>query len=589
MYNLELEKELKYGDKFSVKGSMDFENSGESYSIRREWVYKKDIDDSAKIEEDISMLKKDDDNNWNRINNPEKIIEELLPSGLSEYFFFDGESMIADLKVKGKESAKKLRHAMFTILDLNLIENAVTHIGKTDLKTTALGLLYLAKSGSKDVNNTEILSLKGNINQLQDRVNSLEKDIEEAKNEKKIKDEFIKDVSEHIGSFKSKRAYEKARKELIDRRNLKISESENAQVKFGDVIIESYPYFLMKTPIEKAKYKINLELDNDELPSGLTKELLTTILRDKICICGNTLSEDELKTLRLYTEKFPPYSYKEMYSKLSLKAEFWESRYSENGLDTLIESVINNNENAAKCDIEITELDNEEKNKDSDTEKLITDRRIAEERLYELSDIIDNLSKNLGEVNAKLKAAMNRYDKLTDQSDNNKAINDKIEILSQVKKRLEDKLDAVSIDYSKKLELSIQSLVDIMLNSKRSVTVSKDFTVRIVDNHDSEYKSEGQFAIVSFAYIGGIFKLLEQEVGLRGKEYPMVLDGPFSKLSSVHKSNVINTIPYFAPQIIIFSKDDLQNDFEKEKIGHIWTIISNEEKNVSELKEGFLW
>ena len=37
------------------------------------------------------------------------LIEKMLPSGLSEYFFFDGESMIADLRVKGRDSAGKLR------------------------------------------------------------------------------------------------------------------------------------------------------------------------------------------------------------------------------------------------------------------------------------------------------------------------------------------------------------------------------------------------------------------------------------------------------------------------------------------------
>jgi hypothetical protein len=128
-----------------------------------------------------------------------------------------------------------------------------------------------------------------------------------------------------------------------------------------------------------------------------------------------------------------------------------------------------------------------------------------------------------------------------------------------------------------------------MLTSKRTVTVSSDFFVRVFDSYDDESKSEGQFAVVSFAYIGGILKLLKGQEALKPKEYPLVLDGPFSKLGDDHRRNVIETIPDYAPQIIIFSKDDLQKDFNADKIGCVWTIQSNEEKNVASVEEGFLW
>ena len=40
---------------------------------------------------------------------------------------------------------------------------------------------------------------------------------------------------------------------------------------------------------------------------------------------------------------------------------------------------------------------------------------------------------------------------------------------------------------------------------------------------------------------------------------------------------------------LLFTKDDLQNVFDKEHIGRVWTISSNDEKNVATVKEGFLW
>lgn len=83
--------------------------------------------------------------------------------------------------------------------------------------------------------------------------------------------------------------------------------------------------------------------------------------------------------------------------------------------------------------------------------------------------------------------------------------------------------------------------------------------------------------------------MLQSEDHLSSKEYPLVLDGPFSKLDPDQRQNVVDMIPQFAPQVILFSKDDLHEVFHAENIGRVWTIVSNEEKNIAKIEEGHLW
>ena len=83
--------------------------------------------------------------------------------------------------------------------------------------------------------------------------------------------------------------------------------------------------------------------------------------------------------------------------------------------------------------------------------------------------------------------------------------------------------------------------------------------------------------------------MLQSEKDLSAKEYPLILDGPFSKLDEDYRQAVVENVPEFAPQVIIFSKDSLQDVFPKNKIGRVWTIQSNNEKNIASVKEGFLW
>lgn len=115
LYNLAFESEQEYGSVFDVMGRIDFEHDGSLYSLTRKYTYRKGLDDSEKIGEDLSLQKRDEDYNWKRVDRPVETIEKMLPSGLSEYFFFDGESMIADLRVKGKDSAGKLRKALYSM------------------------------------------------------------------------------------------------------------------------------------------------------------------------------------------------------------------------------------------------------------------------------------------------------------------------------------------------------------------------------------------------------------------------------------------------------------------------------------------
>ena len=251
-------------------------------------------------------------------------------------------------------------------------------------------------------------------------------------------------------------------------------------------------------------------------------------------------------------------------------------------------TVLENNDQASECDNRIRELDEAEK-KSPDIESLIVARQQAESDLRDLERRIMTLNTEKKKLEILLKQQMKLFDQYTQENAAAVKVNGKIQIMEQVAAYFRRKLEQASLTYSQSLEANIQSLIDAMLTSKRKVAVSPEFSVRVTDSFNDESKSEGQFAVVSFAYIGGILKMLRSEEQLSAKEYPLVLDGPFSKLDPDQRQNVVNMIPEFAPQVILFSKDDLHGVFAEESIGRVWTIVSNEEKNVARIEEGHLW
>lgn len=588
LYNLQYESECSFGDTFLVMGSIDFEHDGAQYSLRRTYTYRKGLADSEKIAEDFSLSKMDEDFNWRRLDRPKETIEKLLPSGLSDYFFFDGESMIADLRVKGKDSAGKLRKALYSMFDLDILEAAINHVGETKLKTTVLGKLYLSKGTISS--GSQIAAIKTNIEDAQNRQERLNRDLASAQKRKAERQSVLVSVSEQIGGFKSKADYERQRKELKVQRDLFLKNAADAQVHFGAQVSEMFPRLLISKTVQDAKTKIHLKIEKNRLPSGISKKLIAYLTDSTTthCICGNPLCDAERQHIRAYLSIMPPCSYTESYQNFLTAAKMWGRGYDKSRIEDSIMTVLANNEQAEKCDVQIHELDEAEK-KSPDIEDLIVARQQAEQEISELDAQIGAIGTNQKKLEIYLNKQMKDFDNATKENAAAEKVNRKIRIMEEVAAYFRKKLDDASASYSQRLEENIQSLIDDMLTSRRKVTVSPEFAVRVTDSFNDESKSEGQFAVVSFAYIGGILKMLRSEEHLSSKEYPLVLDGPFSKLDPDQRQNVVNMIPQFAPQVILFSKDDLHEVFSAESIGRVWTIVSNEEKNIARIEEGHLW
>ncbi len=588
LYNLSFEKEQSYGSVFIVMGRIDFEHDGHFYSLTRTCSFKKGLDDSAKISEELQLNYKDEEDNWIRMDRPKDTVEKFLPSGLSDYFFFDGESMIADLRVKGKDSAGKLRTALYSMFDLDVIEAALEHIGRRDLKTTVLGKLFISKG--ENVQTGAISTIKTNIEGAQQKIKDFEDTLTKLEKEKKDKKELITSISEQIGTTKSKKEYEMQRKNLKHQRDTFLDNAEVAQKDFGDAIIDNFPQLLISKAVADAKDKIHLKVEKNNLPHGLSKRLVAYLLAasTKECICGNPLCDSEREHIREYEIMMPPKSYTSMYNDFSRTAEMWGRGYDKEKLESYVRRVFDNSEHAHNCDAQIHALDEDER-KSPDVEDLIVDRQNAENRIVEIDKDIVRVTKELDKFKIYLKKQMKEFEDLTGQLEGNEYITKKMDIMEAVRKYFDGLLSDAAEKYSKSLQENIQNLINQMLTSKRYVKVSSEFAVRVEDSNGDESKSEGQFAVVSFAYIGGILKMLKDDDKLSAKEYPLILDGPFSKLDSDQRQNVIDVIPKFAPQVILFSKDNLQEYFEEDAIGRVWTIVSNDEKNIASVKEGFLW
>lgn len=586
LYNLAYENELPVNTHFDVMGRVEFEHLGEKYSLTRTNTYRKGLKETTLSKESVTLYKQGEDFDWGKIDDPERAIEKILPSGLSEYFFFDGESMIADLSVKGQDSAAKLRKALYSMFELDVLEAAIKHIGNINLKTTVIGKLFINKAN--DVDDEAVGAVLRNIEQAQSMISKYEEKIKASEETIRTNNEKINIISETIGAQKSKQDYEIERKKEEENLALYIKTIKKAKSGFGEKIMSVYPQLLISRIVKDTADSVHEYASKIEFPMGLNKELIGYLTERTKCICGNPIHEKEKELLNSYLDMMYPNSYDNVYSGYYHMAQRWSADFKSDYLDGYISEVLDYTRKAEEAEHRVKDLDKAQKNS-PDVGDLVIERQKLERKVKTETEALDGYKQKLKDYKRYLKKQNKDFKELTEATGKNTQIDKKIEIMEKVREELEMSLSDNSRQYSRMLESNIQGLLDLMLTSKRRVKVSDSFQVTVFDNLDDESKSEGQFAVVTFAYIGGILNMLKSQDSLKNKEYPLVLDGPFSKLDYEQRQNVIDNITDFAPQVILFSKDDIRDCLPDDAIGATWTIFSNEDSNIAHVEEGFAW
>lgn len=598
LYNLARGQKLSVESSMRVWGQIEFEHNSDNYIVRREWEYYKQRNGEIYHKssgDDFFVQKQAEKGDWKELERPNAIIEEVLPLGLAPYFFFDGETMIADLKIRGTDSAKILKRALHSIFELEVYEKALQDIGNKSKTQSVIGQLE-AKNKDAQAKATTEEHLKDYIRDIKILTEKLEQiadENDEYNNRIERNNKRVNEISELIGTSKSKKELEASRtllKKSIGKQN---DEIQKSMLRFGNEVSSNYAYLLIAGVVQDAGKRLYMQVQDEEkrIIPGLTKELLNSLLRNSdhsLCICGRKIEREEIGFLEEWKNYFPPASYKSTYDKFNRNAIKFSRIYNENILSSYFKEILN-----AKSDIR--ELEEQIANIDiqlggaSSIDELINERRAIELENVELNNSISENDAVKGKYEHQKALRERSVKNIGHASSEVQKYEGKIELMEEVRIAIQNLLLNETSEYSKMLRNEIQNLINIMLTSKREVYLNDDFQLQVKDSYGDESKSEGQFAVVSFAYIGGILKVLKSHDKLAGKEYPLILDGPFSKLDEDQKRNVATVIPQYAPQVVIFSKDSLDGFVESGKVGKVWTIVSNEEKNNAVIEEGNQW
>jgi len=127
--------------------------------------------------------------------------------------------------------------------------------------------------------------------------------------------------------------------------------------------------------------------------------------------------------------------------------------------------------------------------------------------------------------------------------------------------------------------------------SLRAEINPNDFSVKLIDNNDIEIDkdelSAGEKQIYAIA-------ILEALARTSGRKLPIIIDTPLARLDSIHRTKLIkNYFPYASHQVIILSTDtEVDEEFYEElskSISHAYKLEYDSKNKCTSANEGYFW
>ncbi|ELP5899055.1 DNA sulfur modification protein DndD [Vibrio vulnificus] len=564
-------------DNASIELEFKYSQNGEenTYKVIRGW--KRGKKDSLCLEKDGIQIP---ELNYEQCQG---FLNELIPTGIADLFFFDGEK-IAELAED--ESGTVLKTAVRRLLGLDVIAKL-----KSDLN------IFLKKQGSSALSQ----SLKKEMDSLDEQRIAHERNAEKLRGEADIVDAQIELVSRDILSLENK---------LSQNGGAWAKTREDEQQKVDSLLKE-------KVELEK---QIRMEMETS-LPFALApnamQRLQTQIKQEqqikKKQNFGNEL-DSFLETLR---SKYPSFDTEMAQSAIadSFKAHVGEFDSAELLLDisdrqaNTIDYQLSNlaresfsrfDEARGRLQKVEEEIDNASNNiarapEQEQVQELFADVRALDKKkeklIIEYHALLEEAKRELRQALETARQIQKLHDKNKDQSNKDQSIsNAQNSILllekfgEQLTKARVNQLENEFVQSYKKLARKEDLQLSASINPA-------SFDVELVDEHGIKINRKAMSAGEKQIYAISILEALGRT---SGRKLPIIIDTPLGRLDSHHRDKLVeNYFPTASHQVVILSTDtEIDRNYTsliQDDIARTYEICFDGTTKSSTLKEGYFW
>ncbi|HHF2977897.1 TPA: DNA sulfur modification protein DndD [Vibrio diabolicus] len=564
-------------DNASIELEFKYSQNGEenTYKVIRGW--KRGKKDNLCLEKDGVQIP---ELNYDQCQG---FLNELIPTGIADLFFFDGEK-IAELAED--ESGTVLKTAVRRLLGLDVIAKL-----KSDLN------IFLKKQGSSALSQ----SLKKEMDSLDEKRISHERNAEKLRGEADIVDAQIELVSRDILSLENKLsqnggAWAKTREDEQQKVDSLLKEKVELEKQIRMEMETSLPFALapnamqrLQTQIKqeqqiKKKQNFGNELDSfletlrSKYPSFDT-EMAQSAIADSFKAHVGEFDSAEL-LLDISDRQANTIDYQ--LSNLSRESfsRFDEARVRLQNVEEEIDNASNNIARAPEQE-QVQELFADVRALDKKKEKLIIEyHALLEEAKRELRQALDT-ARHIQKLHDKNKDQSNKDQSISNAQNSILLLEKFGEQLTKARvKQLENEFVKSYKKLARKEDLQLSASIN-----------PSSFDVELVDEHGIKINRKAMSAGEKQIYAISILEALGRT---SGRKLPIIIDTPLGRLDSHHRDKLVeNYFPTASHQVVILSTDtEIDRNYTcliQDDIARTYEICFDGTTKSSTLKEGYFW
>jgi DNA sulfur modification protein DndD len=549
----------------------------ENYIVKREW------DTVTKITKERISIYKDGIYNEFLTNNWPMFVENILPSALSSFFFFDGEK-IAELAVDNTNV--QLKNSIRSMLGISVLDVLSNDIMRNLKKTN--------KKGEDNKNAEGVQALREEKEKAIEALATIDAQIEEL-NHKLVEGSDNLEALHQLYTAKGGDAVDK-RQETVKKRATLMADLSGEESRLYELTALELPLLLVKDLIRDIKLQATDE-HADMIMKQATAQLDGLYKEFESEYSGDTKAS--LEFINYVKERVNSDQSEPIYE-LSDQALFQVNNLVESIMKNVDDETRNILVSKKKLEKQIGELDSylSLDTNDKELQEIYNQIKGAEQIIINYQVKIFELDRQRSAANSKVMTATAEFSKyvesylstaeLRDSTDrtikySNMALNIIEKYMVELQKRKTDVLADTITDCYKKLANKKNLIEKIVMNSETLDIQYLSEEGKEVPK-DSLSAGEKQLMVISILWALAICSK---------KKLPVIIDTPLSRLDSLHRTSLITTyFPNAGEQTIILSTDSEIDagyyKLMKANVGDEFTLKYDETTKSTSIKRGYL-
>ncbi|MBN3890976.1 MAG: AAA family ATPase [Nostoc sp. JL31] len=547
-----------------------WEHEGKRYRVKRACRgYKNEGDfDAGKTQ--LTMWVGADDGKWNiPTQQPDDIINQILPATLHQYFFFDGERIE---EIVRSDKKAEIAEATKIFLGVEVINRSIRHLGDAK-KALENELKAIGDSETK-----QLLRQQEKIERERERITKRQTEIKE---ELEYQQTFKKETSTRLRELSAAKELQERWQDLESQKAANQEEYKKTKEALKKVISARGYTVLLSETTSQFRGIINDLKQRGELTSGISWEFVNDLLNSQRCICGAELHEGNHSHTHVSTwlNKAGSSAVEETAIRMIAQVDeidkqaigFWEEVDREQArINQLRQSIsqiegdLDNIQERLRKDAneEISSLQKRLDEIESKIDELNREQGANQQQIAQFTTEIEGLNKQIA------KQKLNE-DKQTLAQRRINATQDAIERLTEVRNRQEQQ-------FRLQLEKRVQEIFTEISVTPYIPKISDKYELTLVENTTGieapVAASTGENQILSLSFIASIIDKVREWSEKRkmmmipdSSTFPIVMDSPFGSLDENSRRHIAKTIPQLANQLIVLvTKTQWRGEVEAE-------------------------